>query len=82
MKKIKKLIDIVVRFVLSLNETKRNETKRNETKRNETNNNMLKNRKWKEVQLFSNCTSSYGKESEGLDLCSLFDLKNRGAFLC
>ena len=28
MKKIKKLIDIVVRFVLSLNETKRNETKR------------------------------------------------------
>ena len=77
MKKIKKLIDIVVRFVLSLNETKRNETKRNET-----NNNMLKNRKWKEVQLFSNCTSSYGKESEGLDLCSLFDLKNRGAFLC
>ena len=72
MKKIKKLIDIVVRFVLSLNETKRNET----------NNNMLKNRKWKEVQLFSNCTSSYGKESEGLDLCSLFDLKNRGAFLC
>ena len=33
MKKIKKLIDIVVRFVLSLNETKRNETK---TKRNET----------------------------------------------
>ena len=30
MKKIKKLIDIVVRFVLSLNETKRNETKRNE----------------------------------------------------
>lgn len=72
MKKIKKLIDIVVRFVLSLNETKRNET----------NNNMLKNRKWKEVQLFSNCTSSYGKESEGLNLCSLFDLKNRGAFLC
>ena len=38
MKKIEKLIDIVVRFVLSLNETKRNETKRNET-----NNNMLKN---------------------------------------
>ena len=30
MKKIKKLIDIVVRFVLSLNETNRNETKRNE----------------------------------------------------
>ena len=33
MEKIKKLIDRVVRFVLSLNETKRNETKRNETKR-------------------------------------------------
>ena len=35
MKKIKKLIDSIVQFVLSLNETKRNETKRNETKRNE-----------------------------------------------
>ena len=33
MKKIKKLIDSIVQFVLSLNETKRNETKRNETKR-------------------------------------------------
>ena len=33
MKKIKKLIDSIVQFVLSLNETKRNET----------NNNMLKN---------------------------------------
>ena len=30
MKKIKKLIDSIVQFVLSLNETKRNETKRNE----------------------------------------------------
>ena len=40
MKKIKKLIDSIVQFVLSLNETKRNETKRNET-----NNNMLKNQK-------------------------------------
>ena len=74
MKKIKKLIDIVVRFVLSLNETKRNETKRTTI--------CSKIKNWKEVQLFSNCTSSYGKESEGLDLCSLFDLKNRGAFLC
>ena len=68
MKKIKKLIDIVVRFVLSLNETKRNEQQYAQ--------------KWKEVQLFSNCTSNHRKESEGLDLCSLFDLKNRGAFLC
>lgn len=72
MKKIKKLIDSIVQFVLSLNETKRNET----------NNNMLKNRKWKEVQLFSNCTFYVRKESEGLNLCSLFNLKNRGAFLC
>lgn len=38
--------------------------------------------KWKEVQLFSNCTFYIRKESEGLNLCSLFDLKNRGAFLC
>ena len=28
--------------------------------------------KWKEVQLFSNCTFDR-KESEGLSLCSLFD---------
>ena len=39
----------------------------------------LYSQKWKEVQLFSNCTSIYRKESEGLGLCSLF---NRGAFLC
>ena len=31
LKKIKKSIDTIFRFVLSLNETKRNETKRNET---------------------------------------------------
>ena len=42
MKKIKKLIDSIVQFVLSLNETKRNETKRNETKRNETKRNETK----------------------------------------
>ena len=33
MKKIKKILDTIFRFVLSLNETKRNERKRNETKR-------------------------------------------------
>lgn len=66
---MKKILDSIVRFVLSLNETKRNET----------NNNMLKNQKWEGVQLFSNCTSICRKESEGLSLCSLF---NRGAFLC
>lgn len=38
----------------------------------------LYSQKWKEVQLFSNCTFNR-KESEGLGLCSLF---NRGAFLC
>ena len=48
---MKKILDTIFRFSVSLNETKRNETKRNETKRNETNNIMLKN--WKEVQLFS-----------------------------
>ena len=79
MKKIKKLIDRTVRIVLSLNETKRNETKRNETKRTTI---CSKIENWKEVQLFSNCTFYVRKESEGLDLCSLFDLKNRGAFLC
>ena len=68
MKKIKKLIDSIVQFVLSLNETKRNEQQYAQ--------------KWKEVQLFSNCTFYVRKESEGLNLCSLFDLKNRGAFLC
>lgn len=36
---------------------------------------------WKEVQLFSNCTFYVRKESEGLNLCSLFIL-NRGALLC
>ena len=36
MKKIKKILDTIFRFGVSLNETKRNETKRNETKRNET----------------------------------------------
>ena len=76
---MKKILDTIFRFGVSLNETKRNETKRNETKRNETNNNMLKN--GKEVQLFSNCTFYVRKESEGLNLCSLFIL-NRGAFLC
>ena len=74
MKKIKKLIDRTVRIVLSLNETKRNETKRTTI--------CSKIENWKEVQLFSNCTFYVRKESEGLDLCSLFDLKNRGAFLC
>ena len=72
---MKKILDTIFRFGVSLNETKRNETKRNET-----NNNMLKN--GKEVQLFSNCTFYVRKESEGLNLCSLFILKNRGAFLC
>ena len=71
---MKKILDTIFRFGVSLNETKRNETKRNET-----NNNMLKN--GKEVQLFSNCTFYVRKESEGLNLCSLFIL-NRGAFLC
>lgn len=66
---MKKIVDRVVQFVLFLNETKRNET----------NNNTPKNQKWKEVQLFSNCTSNHRKESEGLNLCSLFI---RGAFLC
>ena len=70
---MKKILDSIVRFVLSLNETKRNETKRNE---------QYYAQKWKEVQLFSNCTSIRRKESEGLNLCSLFNLKNRGAFLC
>ena len=66
---MKKILDTIFRFGVSLNETKRNET----------NNNMLKN--GKEVQLFSNCTFYVRKESEGLNLCSLFIL-NRGAFLC
>ena len=35
---MKKILDTIFRFGVSLNETKRNETKRNET-----NNNMLKN---------------------------------------
>ena len=78
MKKIKKILDTIFRFGVSLNETKRNETKRNETKRTTI---CSKNQNWKEVQLFSNCTSSHRKESEGLNLCSLFIL-NRGALLC
>ena len=61
---MKKILDTIFRFGVSLNET---------------NNNMLKN--GKEVQLFSNCTFYVRKESEGLNLCSLFDLQ-RGAFLC
>ena len=32
---MKKILDTIFRFGVSLNETKRNETKRNETKRNE-----------------------------------------------
>ncbi len=72
---MKKILDTIFRFVVCLNETKRNETKRNETKRNE----QQYTQKWKGVQLFSNCTSNHGKESEGLNLCSLFI---RGAFLC
>lgn len=66
---MKKILDTIFRFGVSLNETKRNET----------NNNTPKN--GKEVQLFSNCTFYVRKESEGLNLCSLFDLQ-RGAFLC
>ena len=62
---MKKILDTTFRFGVCLNETKRTTICS----------------KWKEVQLFSNCTSSYGKESEGLNLCSLFDLQ-RGAFLC
>ena len=61
---MKKILDSIVQFVLSLNET---------------NNIMFKS--WEEVQLFSNCTFYVRKESEGLNLCSLFDLQ-RGAFLC
>lgn len=72
---MKKIVDRVVQFSFILKRN-RNET---ETKRNETNNNTPKNQKWKEVQLFSNCTSNHRKESEGLNLCSLFI---RGAFLC
>ena len=39
----------------------------------------LYSQKWKEVQLFSNCTSNHRKEGEGLSLCSSLV---RGAFLC
>ena len=80
---MKKVLDTIFRFSVSLNETKRNETKRNETKRNETKRTTIcpKIKNWKEVQLFSNCTFYDRKESEGLNLCSLFIL-NRGAFLC
>ena len=69
---MKKILDTIFRFGVSLNETKRNETKRTTI--------CSKIKNWKEVQLFSNCTSIRRKESEGLNLCSLFDLKNRGAF--
>ena len=39
---MKKILDTIFRFGVSLNETKRNETKRNETKRNETKRNETK----------------------------------------
>ena len=70
MKKIKKIIDTLVSNILCLSK---------QASKQASKQTYLCLRKG--VQLFSNCTSSR-KESEGLNLCSLFDLKNRGAFLC
>ena len=77
---MKKILDTIFRFSVSLNETKRNETKRNETKRNETKRTILCSKIGRRCSyLVCNCTSIRRKESEGLNLCSLFI---RGAFLC
>lgn len=65
MKKIKKIIDTIVSNILCLSKQASKQA------------NILMLRK--EVQLFSNCTSIYRKESEGLSLCSSLV---RGAFLC